>query len=274
MTISRFKSQVQKHALTYFFVLAFILSWFGWGMNLAYVLRWTSSHSIIFTLLGGLGPVIAAIVISWILSGLKGVGQLLGALFRKGAKWVWFLLALILQPLITTVVLGIERLLPGPNMDLTTFPGMLPFLVLFIGMLATNVWEEIGWRGFALPRLQSRFSPLISSLILGFFTSLWHLPLLLNPTEEMAAFPIWAQLPYTLALSILYTWLYNGGNGNLTVVTLFHGMANAVALTLMLGHPDITTHYLINAAITILAALGIAAYQLSTPRKKKKVAIA
>lgn len=271
MAASGLKSRVEKHPLIYFFALAFLVSWFGWGMNLAYTLRWISFRSIIFTLLGGLGPAIAAIVIIWILSGLKGVGLLFGALFRKGARWIWFLLALALQPLITAAALGIESLLASPGMDFSVLPGVLPFLSFFAGMLVTNVWEEIGWRGFALPRLQTRYSPFLASLILGAFWSLWHLPLLLNPVEEMAALPIWAFVPYTLALSILYTWLYNGARGNLGVVTLFHAMANTMALTLMMGHPDFVTHYLVNVGVTILAAVGLAVYMISTWENQKKV---
>jgi membrane protease YdiL (CAAX protease family) len=268
-----FGSHVKKHALIYYFLLAFLISWIGWGMNLAYAMRWISFRSILFTLLGGLGPAIAAIVMAWILSGLQGVGRLLGAFFRKGARWTWFAVALALQPLITLAALGIESLLPGANMDFSTFPGALPFLAFFGGMLATNLWEEIGWRGFALPRLQQRFTPLVSSLILGFFWSLWHLPLVLNPIEEMAALPIGAILPYILALSILYTWLYNRANGNLSVVTFFHAMTNTIALVIMLGHPNFNTHYLVNAAVTILVAMGVAVFQLSPRANREKLVI-
>ena len=271
MKNSPFMSHVKKHALIYFFVLTFLISWIGWGMNLAFALRWVSFRSIVFTLLGGLGPAIAAIVMTWILSGLRGVGRLLGALFRKGVRWYWYALALALQPLITLAALGIERVLPGAEMDFSALPGMLPFLAFFAGMLASNVWEEIGWRGFALPRLQERFTNLTSSLVLGFLWSLWHLPLILNPFEEMAALPIWAILPYTPALSILYTWLYNHAKGSLGVVTLFHAMTNAIALVIMMGHPAFITHYLVNAAVTILAATGVAVFQMSPRGKQGKI---
>ena len=138
-------------------------------------------------------------------------------------------------------------------------------------MLATNLWEEIGWRGFALPRLQKRFSPLVASLVLGFLWSLWHLALVLNPIEEMAALPIWANLPYTLALSILYTWLYNHARGNLSVVSLFHAMTNAAAFTIMLGHPDFAGHYLFNLAVTIAFAAGVVVLDMSAKRKQTKL---
>jgi uncharacterized membrane protein (DUF485 family) len=110
MTHSKFKSLVEKNALTTFFILTFLISWIGWGFQLAYALRWTSFHSLGFSILAGLGPAIAAIVVTLVLSGFKGFKQLLGAFLRKGARWVWFLVALALQPLITLITLGLERL--------------------------------------------------------------------------------------------------------------------------------------------------------------------
>jgi len=271
MTAFSLKSQIQKRPLLTFFLLTFLISWIGWGFQLAFALRWISFHSVGFSILAGLGPAIAAIILTVILSGLKSLGRLLGAFFRKGAKWIWFLLALVLQPLITLITLGLERLFSLGTFDFAAFPGVLTFLSFFAAMLVANIWEEIGWRGFALPRLQNRFSPLEASLILGFFVSLWHLPLLLNPTEEMAVIPIWAELPYSLALSVLYTWLYNKSNGSLSVVTLGHAMINAVALLMMLEHPKTTSHTLINIAVTILFAAGVTALQMSAKANIKKV---
>lgn len=196
MTSFSLKSQVQKRPLLTFFLLTFLISWIGWGFQLAYALRWISFRSVGFSILAGLGPAIAAIILTLILSGLKGLRGLLGAFLRKGVRWIWFLVALALQPLITLITLGFERLLSIGTFDFAAFPSALTFLSFFAAMLVANIWEEIGWRGFALPRLQKRFSPLLSSLVLGFFWSQWHLPLLLNPTEEIAVIPIWAELPY------------------------------------------------------------------------------
>jgi len=266
MTVFSLKSQVEKHPL-----LTFLISWIGWGLQLAYALRWVSFHSLGFSILAGLGPAIAATIVTLVLSGLKGLGRMLGAFFRKGAKWIWFLLALFLQPLITLITLGVERLFSIETFDFAAFPGALTFLSFFAAMLVANIWEEIGWRGYALPRLQKRFSPLVSSLMLGFFISLWHLPLLLNPTEEMSVIPIWVELPYSLALSVLYTWLYNKSNGNLSVVTLGHAMINAVGLLMMLERPDFASHTLINITVTILFAAGVAALQMTSKANMEKV---
>ncbi len=271
MSSFRLKPQIEKRPLLYFFLLTFLISWVGWGFQLAYALRWIAFRSTFFTLLGGLGPAIAAILLTVVLSGFKGLGRLLGGFLRGGARWFWFLLALALQPLITLVALGFERVFSMETYDFAAFPGALTFLLFFAAMLVANLWEEIGWRGFALPRLQKRFSPLGASLILGFFVSLWHLPLLLNPTEEMAVIPIWAELPFSMALSVLYTWLYNKTNGNLTVVTLSHAMTNALALVMMLEHPNITSHTLVNIAVTILVAAIVAARQMTSKTNMKKV---
>ena len=271
MTPFSLKTQIEKRPLLFFFLLTFLISWIGWGFQLAYALRWIAFHSVGFSILAGLGPAIAAIILTLLLSGFKGFRRLLGAFFRKGARWIWFLIALALQPLITLIALGLERIFSIETFDFADFPGAPAFFTFFAAMLIANIWEEIGWRGFALPRLQKRFSPLGASLILGVFVSLWHLPLLLNPTEEMSVIPIWAELPYSLALSMLYTWLYNKANGNLTVVTLGHAMINAVALLMMLEHPNSNTHVLINIAVTIVFAAVVASLQMSPKANMKRV---
>jgi membrane protease YdiL (CAAX protease family) len=70
---------------------------------------------------------------------------------------------------------------------------------------------------------------------------------------------------------LLYTWLYNKANGNLTVVTLGHAMINAAALLMMLEHPNMTSHTLINIAVTILIAVIVAALGMSPKANLKKV---
>ena len=139
MTAFSLKSQIQKRPLLTFFLLTFLISWIGWGFQLAFALRWISFHSVGFSILAGLGPAIAAIILTVILSGFKGLGKLLGAFFRKGARWVWFLIALALQPLISLFALGTERLFAIETFDWAAFPGALTFLSFFAAMLVANI---------------------------------------------------------------------------------------------------------------------------------------
>jgi membrane protease YdiL (CAAX protease family) len=87
---------------------------------------------------------------------------------------------------------------------------MLPrfvFVFLFVGL-----GEETGWRGFALPELQKRFSPLIASLVVGVFWAAWHIPLM---GVEFKADVVPAFLLSILAGSVVMAWLFNRANGGL-----------------------------------------------------------
>lgn len=87
-------------------------------------------------------------------------------------------------------------------------------------------FEELGWRGFALTRLQSRETALVSSAILGLSWAPWHLPLLWLGAFAYAQTSYGWWLVDVLAVPVLITWLFNGGRGSLWLPCLFHGVAN------------------------------------------------
>ncbi len=89
--------------------------------------------------------------------------------------------------------------------------------------------EEVGWRGFALPRLQKQFNPLIASLIIGAIWALWHLPLYFNGqytagsnTGPAALAGILLRFEWSLPISVIFTWVYNRSRGSLLIMILFH----------------------------------------------------
>ncbi len=102
------------------------------------------------------------------------------------------------------------------------------FYAAFIskGLLGPGIIEEIGWRGFALPYLQRRYTALASSVIIGVAWALWHVPFLVNespvPWRYVALF-----IPQVIVYSILFTWVYNTTGGSLLAVILLHGAINA-----------------------------------------------
>jgi membrane protease YdiL (CAAX protease family) len=117
------------------------------------------------------------------------------------------------------------------------FPGWplgAPTVTIWAALFGTiSIWgggmEEIGWRGFALPRLQKLHSPLIASLIIGAFWALWHLPLYFNGqytaasnTGPAALAGILFRFEWSLPLSVIFTWVYNRANGSLLIMVLFH----------------------------------------------------
>src|ERR1043166_4805504 len=104
-------------------------------------------------------------------------------------------------------------------------PDRFVFIFLFIGL-----GEEPGWRGFALPQLQTKYSPLVASLVLGPVWALWHLPLVGNE------FP-WPIVPaFLLSLfgdTFMLTWLFNCTNGSVFLPMLFHATVNTVGAGLI-----------------------------------------
>jgi membrane protease YdiL (CAAX protease family) len=102
----------------------------------------------------------------------------------------------------------------------------------FFMSILSNTWEEVGWRGFALPRLQKNYNALLSSLVVGVLWGLWHLPLFFWKGNPMSSYPFQIWFTGTVALSMIYTWLYNSTEGSLFVVTLFHVFTNTFGVLL------------------------------------------
>ena len=186
---------------------------------------------------------LAVLLPPWIVwnvrSSIRGVRAVLGSLAMWRVHIAWYGVALLIMPLAAGLGIGLLALLGQP---LPAFPRVEPLpglasllLAVFLGTLLYGgpLGEEAGWRGFALPRLQSRFSPAVASLILGVTWGLWHLPLHLrgfyggDVPGGMAG--IGLRILSNVGLAILFTWLYNRTRGNLLLMVLLHTAANNTA---------------------------------------------
>jgi membrane protease YdiL (CAAX protease family) len=127
-------------------------------------------------------------------------------------------LGVIVLPLTILAALGVS--VPLPSWRLSTY---LYGAVIGGGFIGPGVCEEIGWRGFALPHLQRRYSALVSSLIIGLGWAFWHWPNFVIPSESPPWWHLLAFVPLIMALSVVFTWVYNSTGGNLFAVVLFHG---------------------------------------------------
>jgi len=137
----------------------------------------------------------------------------------------WLIPTLLLFPVMGLVTLLILRFF---NQPIQWEYGLPPAMIVPIGLL---IWllgalpEEFGWRGYALGRLQTKYSPLVASLILGVTWGIWHLPLHFIPTTTQSGIPIFEFLLQTVVLSVIYTWLFNG-TGSVFVAIVFHAVGN------------------------------------------------
>lgn len=166
-------------------------------------------------------PALMAIALSALSEGTVGVRSLLGKLTQWRISLKWLLIALALALLIRLTMsliasgLGIIstiQLRPG---------GPEQYVILAIIFFVFAIPEELGWRGYALPKLLEHYSPLIAGLIVGVLWGSLHLALLFPGMMNESAPP----LPTVLALvggSVLFTWLYVNSGGSIVLTMLFH----------------------------------------------------
>jgi uncharacterized protein len=197
------RTWVQRHPVAAFVALAYTLSWLTW---LAALLGFGGAAAIV---VGGLGPLVAALVVT------RYTGDSVRAWVRPIARWRvpvrYYFYALGLPPLLyglVDVVLALLGYDVDPSLLAERAPAYLATLV-FVAVLGGGL-EEPGWRGFALPRLEHRYTPVVATLILGLAWGVWHVPLY---------GPLGFVVP--LVLAFFYTWLYNR-TGSVLLCILLH----------------------------------------------------
>jgi membrane protease YdiL (CAAX protease family) len=230
----------KRYSLIAFFLLAFAIAW-GFWIPAALALKGFLSLPFPVTLadlLGVWGPSLAGIVMTVVNDGKGGLRVLFKRLFQWRVGIQWYLFVLLWPPALSLLVTAFSMLLGSPAPDFANPPvtyaypvppealsaGFLPLLpmVFLIQIFGSSMGEELGWRGFALPRLQARQSALLASGILGALWGLWHLPRFWTPGDpfDIAGFG-WLMLGLMLN-AVLYTWVFNGTTGSLLPVVLFH----------------------------------------------------
>jgi membrane protease YdiL (CAAX protease family) len=226
---------LKHHSLLSGIVLMFLLTW---PIDLANsgVLAVQVPFAIYIFL--GWGFIFASLIMTGLTQGRPAVLALLKRFLIWRVGWKWYLVAFLLLPVIffLGVVLNawwsrtaldfsavFAHNIFGPQASLPVF--IVPFLIFD----AITNGEEMGWRGYILPRLQSKYSALVSSLILGVIWGLWHLPKFLAPGNTS---PMGLYLVKIMAEAVLYTWIYNNTHGSLLLTTLTHAAANTAGVFL------------------------------------------
>ena len=180
-----------------------------------------------FFILGILSLPVAGCVASFVEGGKAAVGSFLkrALMIRFPLRW---LLPIFLIPLIIpALAIMLYRLLGGvpPDLPVLSQPWLILTTFVFMFLIGGGP-EEFGWRGYALDRLQARWSPLVASLILGVIWGVWHTPLFFIRSTAQYYTPYWAFMLLAVSFSILTTWVYNGSGKNFFAAWLFHGAIN------------------------------------------------
>ena len=227
---------LKRHALLTYFVLAFALTWACWiplATSDAFASEGTAQPSRLLLLwpLGEIMPSLVGILLTALFSGKSGLGVLFRRLGQMRVALTWYAVALLLVPVLLSVAIGVNTLLGGATIDYAYYTWSSVLALLALSLLVTGFGEELGWRGFALPRLQARQQAFAASLLLGVLWGLWHLPLLMaNGLVPLTSLGILNFLLFDLtvtAVAVLFTWVYNNTNGSLFLMVLFHAVATA-----------------------------------------------
>lgn len=209
MPWARIANLLRKYPLTAFFTLTLAVTW------LAFIPYYYSTDSIPwFTF----GPMVAGFTMAAVIGGLKQVKSLLAATFRWKVNPIWYVAAIglpfasqyfsvLLNPLFGSAAPAWSNI--PPVMEIIP---MVALLLVFSGPIG----EEIGWRGFALPRLLEKYSALSASLILGSVWAIWHLPLIL-----VGDFTAYGALMPVIA-AIVFTWIFQNSRGSVLLAILMH----------------------------------------------------
>lgn len=249
---------LRKHPLLNYFLLAYAISWL---LSIPFILsEWGILHGDykVWFVFKGFGPFFSAYILSWAIAGKGGMKRLREQLRQRKATWPWFVLVLLVIPLLLMVGILLQ---PGTTIG---FKGLSPILLAsypltYVAVLFGGgpLGEEPGWRGFALPRLQQKFGALIGTLILGVLWTCWHLPDFLTSAQGggpgtgfntfLQNFPIFLAL--VMSFAVLLTWIYNKNNGNIFLALLAHASINTPQVVLVPLFPAVTTTSLNLAAL-------------------------
>ena len=238
---SKLKSFMKDHPLISYFVMAYIFTWvlvipitlsqIGLGLfnapePLLFILLLASTYS---------GPLPAALIMVSAIDGKEGRRQLWRRVFQWRVGFGWHLLVLVAYPVV---------FLAGMSL----YSGLTPWVALFehwqliftsylpvalIGILFPSLGEEPGWRGFALPRLQQKYGPLVGTLILAVLHGLWHLPVYFIPGAILEGpFDLTQFVANTcllITLTFFWTWLFNNTGQSVFFAMFVHGVSNATS---------------------------------------------
>lgn len=229
------KSFIKQHPLLSYFVLAYGLSWIIW-VPVGWVVSRVNEPpewAFLLVVLGIYGASGAGFIMTGLVDGKPGVRKLLARVRNWRVGFQWYLVVFLAVPILILAGMALYTLLGNPTGPFVL--SRLPMLLLgaipaiFFGPLG----EEFGWRGFALPRLQLRYSAFWSSIILGILHAFWHTPLFFvggvtfGTIGENGLVTVPLFLSWIMIGTFIYTFVSNNTSASMLLAIFIHWSANA-----------------------------------------------
>ena len=249
---------MKRHPIITFFVLTYVITWAIESPLVFLTDSVTATQGLVLVILASNVPSAVAIVLTAVVLGRGALRKLLGRLLIWRVSPFWYLVVFLGPVALTGGVVLLNALMGGPALSLgMTLVGAAIFFAFSV-VPGSALGEEIGWRGYVLPRLQSRMSALSASLLIAPIWALWHLPLWLTGEPGRTPTLYTGFLVSAFALSIISTWVYNSTGGSLLMVVLAHATVN---LPLTLVRDDLgaqaTVPVLLYFGLLIVAAIVV-----------------
>jgi membrane protease YdiL (CAAX protease family) len=226
------------------------------GLILMFALTWPFYQSL--GLFVGYGLAAGALISTGLMHGFSDIKRLLRRFLIWRVKFRWYMIALILPFILYALAAAASVMISGGQFDFSRSAAVQIFgssnqlwlfvIPFFLVDLLTN-GEELAWRGFVLPRLQSRNSALLSSILLGAVWGLWHLPKFLPTGDWLLA---GNAVLHNIAISVIFSWIYNSTGGSLLLASLLHAAFNTTYVFLPINASD----PLVLAALLILEIIA------------------
>ncbi|MGC5076740.1 CPBP family intramembrane glutamic endopeptidase [Agrococcus sp. DT81.2] len=253
-----------RRALIAFFLTTFVLSWGVWGTALAQqlgMLDWRLPGDP----LSYLAITVAAVSVSIWVGGKRELRALLRRITIWRAHPKWYLVALLAPAVPALGAIAVHGAAGGVH-----DPGALVPLTAVAPLLATQILlhlltEELGWRGFALPRLRARFGPLAASLVLGPIWAAWHIPLFLLSGSRQS-YPFVGFVLLAVSITVIMTWIFDRTRGSVLIAALFHAAMNTwwAATNVLWGDEAL---FWVFVALTLATAAGVLMLERRTARR-------
>jgi CAAX protease family protein len=261
-------ARIRQHEVAAFVALTFAISWAIWSLMALAGLSIASPLGAVLNVIGIAGPSIAALILAVVLGGGE-LRRLIDGFSASRISPRWAVVAVALPLLMVAIAIAVSVAALGGSLPVLSAVVLGVLVVEFVRVvfLGGPLGEELGWRGFALPRLQLRHRAFEASLLLGLIWGLWHIPMYFVPgtgqfetisNGTSPAFAIGAFVVWTMGLSVLFTWLFNETRGSLVVVILFHASVNLGSFVpAVVGSTGAAS--MLYALITWIVALAVAA---------------
>lgn len=215
-------------------------------------------------LVAGSGPGWATIILIAVFYGKEGLKDLGKRVIKFNINYKWYLFTLLITAVFILVSVWLPSLFGGnfPSF-MKNLPALIPTTIILT--LSAGLGEEIGWRGFAVPKMQKKFSGLTTCIIIAIIWNMWHLALFFVPDgflwQMWHEFGFWPSFIgygiFLFAISVIYTWSYNRTK-SLVLPMIMHGFMNGFAWFFsfnkitILGAMPVTIYVILSLIVAVI----------------------